>query len=200
MTTTPTRWLLPLACALLAVPAHALYKIVGPDGRVTYSDTPPADQRARVAPVPAAAGNGGGVSLPYELRQATSRYPVTLYTGAGCAPCDGARQWLRERGIPFAEKTVSSNEDIAAYTRLTGTSDLPTLAIGSQLLRGLSRDEWTTYLDAAGYPRTPQLPPNYRHPAAAPLVVSPSQPAATTAAPAAAPAAPPPVDPGGFKF
>jgi|CXWK01.1.fsa_nt_gi glutaredoxin len=199
MTTPPLRWLLPLACALLAVPAHALYKIVGPDGRVTYSDTPPAGSNTRAAPVPAAGGDGGGISLPYALRQATSRYPATLYTAAGCAPCDSARAWLRERGIPFAEKTVSSNEDLASYTRLTGGTSLPALTIGSQVLRGLEREQWATYLDTAGYPQASQLPPNYRYPAAVPLVTS-KEAAAPAAAAAPAPAAPPPTATGGFRF
>ena len=37
-------------------------------------------------------------ALPFELRQAASRYPVTLYTAATCIPCDNGRQMLQQRG------------------------------------------------------------------------------------------------------
>lgn len=53
-------------------------------------------------------------ALPFELRQAAQRFPVTLYAGAQCAPCDSARSMLVARGVPFTERTVASNEDLDA--------------------------------------------------------------------------------------
>ena len=82
--------LMTLACA--SAQAQGVYRIVGPDGKVTFSDRPPADgaaqpARAGAAAAPAPAANG---NLPYELRQVASRFPVTLYTGNDCAPCTSA--------------------------------------------------------------------------------------------------------------
>ena len=149
------RPLLPVAAfALLAGAAHAqVYRIVGPDGRVSFSDKPPASanqpvssQRSAGIPVPASAPNG----LPYELNQTAQKYPVTLYTGADCSACTQGRAYLNQRGIPYVEKTVSTNEDIAALQKLSGGNTIPTLTIGGQRLTGFSGDQWGKYLDAAG--------------------------------------------------
>lgn len=190
--------------------AQQIYRIVGPDGRVTFSDKPPLEPSARAtaAPsVPAPAGSADS-ALPFELRQVASRYPVLLYTGPGCAPCGAGRAMLSNRGIPFTEKTVTTNEDIDALSRLAGVPSLPTLTIGAQQLKGYSEVEWTQFLDAAGYPKTSQLPAGYRTPPATPLVVAqePQAPARASAAaqraPAASPApSPAPAeDPSGIRF
>ncbi|MHA7600479.1 glutaredoxin family protein [Alicycliphilus sp. T452] len=180
------------ACTLLALAAQAqqVYRIVGPDGRVTFSDRPPAAS-AETAPVGAGPhGSGGGSdALPYQLRQIAARFPVTLYTGSDCAPCDSARNLLVNRGVPFTERTVGSNEDIDALRRLSGESSLPFGTIGGQQLKGFSDSEWSQYLDAAGYPRQSQLPAGYRRPAATPLVAVQARPAAPAAENAPAPAA-----------
>ncbi|MCG2593731.1 glutaredoxin family protein [Ramlibacter sp. XY19] len=177
--------------------AAQVYRIVGPDGKVTFSDKPPADNQARptIAPsvaMPGAGAPAAGGGLPFELRTAAGKYPVTLYTGEGCGPCTPARDFLASRGIPYTERTVNSNEDAAALRKLSGDLRVPFLTIGSQQLRGYSETEWTQYLDAAGYPKTSQLPPSYRNPPPAPIVAQqqakPQAPGA--AAPAAAQQAP----------
>lgn len=205
-----------LLAGAVAAPAAAqqVFRIVGPDGRVTFSDKPPETPNAKAAPVGASGGAAaaarGGPALPFELRQVASRYPVVLYTGNNCAPCSGGRTFLSGRGIPFVEKTVISNEDIDALQRLSGSASLPFLTIGGQQLRGFSEVEWTQFLDAAGYPKTSQLPAGYRNPPAGPLVAVQTRPAdaapapqatAPDAAPApAAPAEPAPSNPAGIRF
>lgn len=170
---------LPLAALLLAAAAQAQYKIVGPDGRITYTDRPPpAAQGERVVPLSRIGEEpSGSAALPLELRQVAARYPVTLYTAADCAPCDTGRQLLRERGIPYAERTASTAEDSLALERLSGGREVPVLTIGGQVLRGLQTDSWNSYLDAAGYPRESKLPAGYRQPPATALVPPPTAPA-----------------------
>ena len=80
------------------------------------------------------------------------------------------RALLKQRGIPFSERMVVSNEDGEALERITGARDAPTLTIGTQTLRGLSSDAWNSYLDAAGYPRNSVLPANYQYRPATPVV------------------------------
>jgi glutaredoxin len=176
---------LPLCLSLAAAQAQAVYRIVGPDGRVTFSDVPPPKAPASATAKPGAAG-GGAAALPYALQQVASRYPVTLYTGENCGPCDSGRAYLRGRGIPFTERTVKSNEDVQALQRLAGDASLPLLTVGSQQLKGYSDVEWGQYLDAAGYPKTSQLPRGYEAPAPSPLVAverpAPAQPARPAAA------------------
>jgi glutaredoxin len=202
------RWLIcaaPLAALVVALPSHALYKVVGPDGRVTYTDTPPPNSSgSKVTKL--GAGNAvvvNEVALPLELRQATQRYPVTLYTMKICEPCDSARQMLRQRGIPFTEKLVVTNDDVNELQRLSGGRDAPTLTIGLQVLRGLASDTWNSYLDTAGYPRESRLPANFQYPTASPLTEPPALPLARqpAARPPQDPFAQPPGDaPSGIKF
>jgi len=209
-----TRTSLALSWALFALAsiAHAqgVYRIIGPDGKVTFSDKPPAAGQPNSGTVVPAAGSGssGGADLPFELRQVTAKYPVTLYTSAQCAPCDSGRTLLKSRGVPFNEKTISTVEDSDALQRLSGESTLPFATIGAQKLKGFSDTEWSQYLDAAGYPKNPMLPKTYRYPAATPLVAvqkaSPpkQEPVAKPAevAPPPAPSAPSPSNPAGITF
>lgn len=205
-----------LALVALAMPgAHAqtVYRIVGADGRVTFSDKPPitADK------VTATDRSGktldlSGTALPYELRQIVSRFPVTLYTATNCVPCSSGRSLLTGRGIPFSERTVNTAEDAEALTRISGENALPFITIGGQKIKGFSDSEWVQFLDAAGYPASSKLPSAYRNSPAAPLVaVQKPAPAAAQAeasqnAAARAAASPPPApvdnsaNPAGIRF
>jgi glutaredoxin len=209
-----------LAAASFGVGAQQVYRIIGPDGKVTFSDRPPPDATAKAATpagaAPAAGGGGSGLgALPFDLRTVAAKYPVTLYTGPDCGPCGAGRSFLEGRGIPYTERTVSTADDIEALKRLAGQARLPFLTIGGQQMRGFSDAEWGTFLDAAGYPKTSQLPSGYRNPTAAPLVAVQAPPARPEggaaaagganqnrppAAAAAAPAEPPPANPSGIRF
>jgi glutaredoxin len=211
---TPMR-LFPLSCcaalALFALPGHALFKVVAPDGTITYTDRPPSPSLGR----PSALGKGapggdasaGLANLPLELRQTVARFPVTLYTSNDCSPCESGRRLLQSRGVPFVERSVVSGEDAEALDRLTGGRSVPTLTIGTQALRGYADNDWNSYLDAAGYPRESQLPRGYQPPPATPLVERQPEPPATPVARPATPveqpfATPPttPPSPTGIRF
>ncbi len=189
------------ACAA----ALAQYKVVGPDGRVTYTDTPPPPSAgSRVTKLGENPNVVSQVALPLELRQAAQRYPVTLYSLKTCEPCDAARTFLRTRGVPFTEKLVLTGEDGDAMLRLTGGREAPSISIGAQVLRGFSSDNWSSYLDSAGYPRDSHLPANFQYPVATPLTEPPPAPADKKTAQPAPQAQPLPTErtttPGGIRF
>jgi glutaredoxin len=187
-----------------ATASQAQFKVIGPDGKVTYTDREPNTGEGKVVPLGAraAAVQDSGSDLPFDLRQVASKYPVTLYvTTTACEPCVSARQLLKQRGIPFSERTVATVEDGDALKRLTGALDAPSLTIGSQTLRGLSPEVWNSYLDAAGYPRASRLPSSYQYRPATPLVEqAPPASARADAAPAPASPTPIPAAPGGIRF
>lgn len=174
------------AAALIGPGAQAqIYRSVDAQGQVTFTDTPGAETGA-VSPARAQAPVAAGTSataLPYDLRQIQARYPVTLYAGAQCAPCDLGRSLLTGRGIPFAEKTIASAQDIAALRQLSGSTELPVLAVGGKQIQGYAQDSWAQYLDAAGYPATSQLPAGWQPapptPLAAPTPTPPTADAST---------------------
>ena len=197
---------------LAATPAWAIYKIVGPDGSVTFSDVPPATvQGKNVQSLNAGSGatpQNSFDGFPTALREAARKYPVTLYTGPQCDACDAAREYLQQRGIPFVEKTITTNADIKAYKALSDGSDrLPFISIGAtKLPAGFSSSSWSTALDAAGYPKTSALPRTYVRPQPTALVPPPAVKKESTASGASAPTTPPvlpppnPNAPKGFQF
>lgn len=200
-----------LGLALLAAAAAAQtpYKVVAPDGRVTYTDRPAAPASGvQVQPLrrDALVSVPGGVVLPLDLQAVAGRFPVTLYSSSDCAPCDSGRRLLQQRGVPYSERLVASDEDIAALQRLSGAATVPTLTVGAQALRGWLESDWQTTLDLAGYPKASRLPPGWQAPAPVPLVArsAPPTPAEAGAAPRApAPAAAPPAatpPPSGIRF
>ena len=199
-----------MTCATATSFAQNVYRIVGTDGKVTFSDKPPVEANAKTSLGTASSG-GGNVSsqLPFELRQVAQKYPVTLYTGDNCSPCQSARAMLSSRGVPFTEKTVNTNDDAQALQRLSGDNSLPFATIGGQQLKGYSDSEWTQFLNAAGYPATSILSANYRQGAATPMVAVSAAPnaeasasraaRAAQSAPVAAPA-PAATNPAGIRF
>lgn len=203
--------LIALACvAGTAAFAQQVYRQVDANGKVTYSDQPPSARTAQ----PVQGAGGGAVNslptdtaLPYELRQVAQRYPVTLYTGNECQPCDAGRSLLSTRGVPFTEKTVQTAQDGEALQRQSGKTSLPQVSIGSQQLVGFQDSEWTRYLDAAGYPASSRLPAGYKNAPATPLVAQVKAAPPAAAAAAAPPSAPPPPpsgptadNPAGIRF
>jgi len=209
------RWLLPLAVGCIALgsgslQAQSVYRIVGPDGQVTFSDKPPTTPAIKVTPIDNALPAVAPVApaLPYELHQVVGKFPVTLYSSSNCAPCDSGRNLLATRGVPYSEKTITTAQDAEALQALSGSNAVPLLTIGAQHLSGFSASEWTQYLNVAGYPESSILPASYRQPPAAPLV-TPDKPAIPSASPGAPeqPALPPvtvpaigPANPAGIRF
>jgi glutaredoxin len=193
------RWLLAALIMAVAVPAMAQFKVVQPDGSVTYTDRPPSSGNARVTPL-GRLGNSSepDAGLPPDLRQAMQRYPVVLYTTADCQPCDTGRKLLQQRGVPYSERRIVSEEEALALERVAGGRTVPALTIGAQPVRGYSETEWLAYLDAAGYPRESKLPRNWQtpEPAAAVDRAVPVRPAPT----AAQRAPEPPPAQGGVRF
>ena len=200
----PRCTLLALALAATALPSWALYKVVQPDGSVTYTDRPPAASTARITTLGKSSTPTGqvDVSFPVDLRQAAQRYPVVLYTSADCTPCDNGRRLLAQRGVPYTERRIISEEDALVLERLSGGRTVPSLTIGAQPVRGLSETDWTAYLDAAGYPRESRLPRGWQAAPPTPLaerVPLPALPLRPPPPPADTSALEP-VSPGGVRF
>jgi glutaredoxin len=148
-----------LAVALLALVAagasHSeVYRWVDKNGKVNYSDNPPAD--ANIEQRKINDNNVGVDKVPFEMRQAAEAFPVTLYTNPQCQEyCDSARKLLAQRKIPFTESSVVTKEQIDALLKLTGNKEprVPVLTVGRKMIDGLESASWNAALDAAGYPK-----------------------------------------------
>jgi len=167
--------LIPLAAAVLlalgAPSAHALFKVVGPDGRVTYTDRPPSPSEGRAQNVNRSTGAASDPQLPFALREVASRFPATLYTAGDCGDaCALARSFLAQRGVPYQERSANTNEEREAWPRIVGGTEAPALQVGSQWLRGYTPSAWDETLTVAGYPRQSLLPANWARPKPVPLI------------------------------
>lgn len=182
----PVALMLLILTAALPV-AQAQYKVIDSDGRVTYTDRPSTAPSARVQSLNLRSG-APAPALPYALQQPATRFPVTLYTMSDCGQCDRARAYLRQRGIPYTEKTVASALDRDAWVALNLGTEVPVLRIGQQVLRNFVENQWASDLDLAGYPASSQLPASYRGWDPSPLAgAAPPPPAPRAQAPSALP-------------
>lgn len=144
--------LLALLAAGLAQ-AQSAYRWVDKDGKVHYGDRPP--QTARDVEERKYATPAADRQLSYAMRQAMQNFPVTLYVTPDCeVACKEGRDYLARRGIPFTEKSVTSNEEIAALREQLGGGDVvvPVLLVGEKSRKGFLESAWAGLLDAAGYP------------------------------------------------
>lgn len=152
---------------LFATPyAHAqMYKWVGANGKIVYSDTPPPANAKKLASKSMETSSSlPNVKLPPELQAAVSKNPVVFYSTGNCSACNEARTMLKQNGIPFTEKTIKTNEDIEKLKQISGDSTLPLIFVNRSKFLGFNEDEWRTALTAGGYPETNILPKEYRYP------------------------------------
>ncbi len=194
-----------------AAPAWAVYKVVGPDGSVTFTDVPPSSAHSAVVPGLAATPAS---ALPRHLRELQQSAPVVIYTTPDCKACDSGVQLLRKRGIPYSEKTIVTPQDAQALKAMDPSMELPLLSVaGVDLAPGFNSGAWDQALSAAGYPRESQLPGDYRFAIPQSLVPPLSGAAPANGAASAAPrprsatpaqpsvvAPPDPNAPPGFRF
>ncbi len=188
--------------ALWGPPALAQYKVVGPDGKVTFTDRVPDANQGRVSNVTNRGAEVPTAELPFELRQVVQKFPVTIHTTSDCDPCKQGRELLVRRGVPFQERTATTQDDLAAWQKTNGTSAAPILFVGKQKLERFNVETWNQTLELAGYPAVSKLPINYRHAQAMPL--APPRQATAQAANATprgeAEVAPSPPGAGGIRF
>ncbi|MBL8520963.1 MAG: glutaredoxin family protein [Betaproteobacteria bacterium] len=147
-----------MALCILAAPlAQAeLYKWVDKDGKTIYSDTPPPPDIKEVKPKKFGDNvSGPSDDLPFSMREAAKRNPVTLYANACGEPCDGARKLLAGRGIPYSER--NPEKDPAAQEelkKLAGDLQVPFMLVGENQVRGFTEETFHAALTSAGYPRS----------------------------------------------
>jgi hypothetical protein len=179
-----------LAAALLvasqAQAQSSVYRWVDKDGKVHFSDAPPAEEAKDVSQKRMGGGFVDEGQLPYATQMAMKRSPVTLYTSSNCGDlCASGRELLVNRGIPYSERNAQNPADAETLRKLVGALEVPVLAVGETSLKGFSEGPWHSALDSAGYPRTKlpgQVMPRQPEPvpAAPPKAIPGALPAGTT--------------------
>jgi glutaredoxin len=137
-----------LACAMVSSLAFAqtMYKSVTPDGRVMYSDQPPAAAKVVRTFVPDTAPSS---ALPASaLDQAsTSREAqpavapgagVVLFSASWCGYCAKAKEYLAAKGIAYRDYDVDTPGGRNAYVQAGGRRGIPLLVSGGRRIEGFS--------------------------------------------------------------
>ena len=108
-----------------------LYRWTDSRGQVNYGDRPPPDAQNLLRIDLRQIGEQVQSLLPYQVRRASSSYPVMLFTAGKCPPCNTARKFLVKRGIPFAERTIETGDDSVELKRLTQAEGVPVATVGT---------------------------------------------------------------------
>lgn len=188
------RVLVVFGLGLVAAPlcAGTAYKWVDEQGKTHYTDQPPPSSARSVQQKRMGANTIETSQLPYGVRDAVKKFPVTLYGGDCGELCTRARDFLNRRGVPHAERNPQqATADFDALKKLTGRSEVPALAVGNSAFTGFDEDQWANALDLAGYPKTASLPRTVAAPAARREDARPGAPAEPVRPEAPAAPAPP---------
>ena len=152
-------WLLLALLVSAPVQAAKLYKWVDERGNITYLDHPPPEGQGRVEEKTLRLKPGGDEGDPSSAA-AAAKFPVTLYMTPRCSPCDAVRAHLKRRKIPFTEIDVSEKNPQAQEEMRQKVQEVavPTITVGSKIMRGYIDSLLDGELDQAGYPKLPVKP------------------------------------------
>jgi glutaredoxin len=139
--------------------AQTVYKSIGPDGKVVYSDKPPTQGRVektlRFDNLPSSPLPAGTLSDVEQLRrmkapaQPSSRETV-LYSAAWCGYCRQAKAFLASRGIAYSEIDIETPSGKAAFAQVGGGRGVPLLFFKGQRIQGFSPQAYDAVFSGGG--------------------------------------------------
>lgn len=132
--------------------ADTVYKAIGPDGSVIYSDKPPvvgsADKlefhNLPASPLPESvlkfrAQIEKTLKARMESLQPPRGMEVRLFTAKWCPHCRRAKSYMRQRGIVFTEYDIETPDGMAAFVQVSESGkSVPLLVTSSGRLLGYS--------------------------------------------------------------
>jgi glutaredoxin len=137
-----------------AATAQTVYKSIGPNGTIVYSDHRPADGKVEKtitfadlpsSPVPDLPSQQAAKESPSTAATppASSRQNagVVLYAASWCGYCKQAKTWLTAKHISYETVDIETPRGRSLFAQ-AGKGGIPLLVTGSKRLRGFS---------AAGY-------------------------------------------------
>ncbi|HEX6834548.1 MAG TPA: glutaredoxin family protein [Rudaea sp.] len=135
---------------------NTVYKSVGPDGSIVYSDHPPADGRVEKtfefadlpsSPVP-------DIQPPPLAPKPEARKPqrvapagTTLFSATWCGYCKRAKAYLERNGIGYRNIDIDTPDGRAQFNN-AGGGGIPLLFSGGHMIRGFTADGYKRFFDA----------------------------------------------------
>ena len=128
--------------------AQTLYKTVGADGKVVYSDRPPAEGKAQalqqeqlpISIVPGMPPPAPGKAAAPK-KAAVQNGQAVLYMAQWCGYCRLARGYLARNGIAYREIDIDTPDGKAAFAEIGGRG-VPVLLADGQRLAGFRESSY----------------------------------------------------------
>jgi glutaredoxin len=125
--------------------AQTVYKSIGPDGRVSYSDKPPTQgtlqEKIEIEDLPDNSALPPAMIGDLErIRRAPGSAPARLngtllFSASWCGYCRKARSYMAGRGIPFTEIDIETTDGKMAFAQ-AGGSGIPLLLANGRRIQG----------------------------------------------------------------
>jgi glutaredoxin len=141
------------ALSSAAIQADTVYRSVGPDGKVTYSQRPPADgkidktlvyQNLPSSPLPESTLRYRAElmkSMNRKLAEGAKPYraqPV-FFMAQWCGYCKQAKRYLAEKGIRYAEHDIDTADGMRAFIEAGEVRGVPVMLWNGQRVQGYSK-------------------------------------------------------------
>ena len=133
--------------------AQQIHRWVDSNGRVHYTDKPPAGVQS--SPVQSRINSYTGTPVvsgsPQAASPGASRPEIKMYATDWCQYCKKARQFFARQGIRYTELDIEKFPAARAeYDRL-GARGVPVILVGTQRMNGFSEERLAQMLKAAGH-------------------------------------------------
>jgi glutaredoxin len=144
--------------------ADTVYKVVQPDGTVTYSDRPSTDGSSQkfefhnlpATPLPESALKfRAEIEKSIKSRALAQRDPqpgeLRFFTAKWCPHCRRAKAYLEQRRLPYTEYDIDTADGMAAFVQASGHA-VPLLVSSSGRVQGYSEAKYEQFLSAVRRP------------------------------------------------
>ena len=154
--------------SLSLVSAQTLYKTVGPDGKVSYTDRPPSEGKvektlqvedlpntaippktlAELAQMERLAKLQKSVASAAAPKVVAPYQGAVLYAASWCGYCRLARAYMNQKGIAYKEVDIDQPDGKMAFVQAGGSGGIPLLVAGGQKLRGFKTEAYDAFFAA----------------------------------------------------
>lgn len=141
----PARFALGLLFLSLGMEAHAeVYKVIGADGRVTYTDKEPSPaEKTEKLKLQTYTGTPSVSSMKDAVKR------VTILSAQWCGQCARAKAYMKSRKIDFEEWDIDKSNYARAKMNELGAKGVPVILVGKQKMVGFSEGGFDDLLKSA---------------------------------------------------
>lgn len=122
-----------------------IYKVVGPDGKITYTDKEPQASGGKSEKLNIQTYSGA----PSVSNLANPVKRVTILSAQWCGVCTKAKNYMKGRNIAFEEWDIDKSDFARAKMNELGAKGVPVILVGNQKMVGFSESRLDSMLKKA---------------------------------------------------